>query len=145
MKFISSREFKEKSEEVQKVFLDWWKPSKGDIYCNLYNNQEDNVLVVNDCQLEMFKTFKTDIKTFGVPLLTEGQLRKFIEDKMGGVVKVIQWHIEDSNISKRGYSIDILLKNKYSVTHHFKDLGEDLLKAYWKVACEIVECSLKEK
>lgn len=145
MEFISAREFKEKSEEVQKVFLDWWEPSKGDIYCNLYNNQEENVLVVNDCQLEMFKTFKADIKTLGVPLLTEGQLRKFIEDKMGGVVKVIQWHIEDSNVSKRGYSIDILSRNRYSVTHHFKDLGEDLLKAYWKVACEIVECSLKEK
>lgn len=139
MEFITVEQFKEQPVEVQKVFLDWWQPNKGDIYCNLYNNQQDNVLVINDCQLDIFKSFKDDIKLYGIPLMTEGQLRKFIEDKTDGIVKLIQWHIHDSQVSKHGYAIDILRKNEYHVTYHYKDLGENLLQAYWEVACEIAK------
>ena len=32
MEFISAEEFLKQDEEVQKVFLDWWEPSEGDIY-----------------------------------------------------------------------------------------------------------------
>lgn len=32
MEFITVDQFEEQSKEVQKVFLDWWKPSVGDIF-----------------------------------------------------------------------------------------------------------------
>lgn len=136
MEFITVEQFQEQSEEVQKVFLDWWQPNKGDIYCNLYNNQQDNVLVINNCQLEVFKSFKDDIKLYGIPLMTEGQLRKFIEDKTG-------CKLDATFFLWDGYTVEISKKYEeegYCISQKaFEHLGEDLLQAYWKVACEIAE------
>ena len=141
MEFITVEQFKEQPKEVQKVFLDWWKPSIGDIYCNefLLNFDGDRIqkleVVTNMTDVDYIK----DVSEFLCVLLTEGQLRVFIEDKTNGVVKNTQWHIEDDGVSKRGYSIYLLTKNDYDVMYHYKDLGEDLLKAYWKVACMIAK------
>ncbi|WP_195966773.1 hypothetical protein [Clostridium sp. 1001283B150210_160208_E6] len=129
MEFITVEQFQEQPVEVQKVFLDWWQPNKGDIYCNLYNNQQDNVLVINNCQLEVFKTFKDDIKLYGIPLLTEGQLRKFIEDKT-------KTKIETSLTVYNQYAL-WLVKVKGQDYETFDTREEDLLQAYWKVACMI--------
>lgn len=146
MEFITVEQFKEQSIEIQKVFLDWWKPSVGDLYCNefLINFEGDKIqkleVVTNITDINYIK----DVSEFLCVLLTESQLRRFIEDKTNGIVKLIQWHIEDSQISKRGYAIDILRKNEYHVTYHYKDLGEDLLQAYWKVACMIAKEAVDE-
>ncbi|MGG7144906.1 hypothetical protein ACQPVP_15805 [Clostridium nigeriense] len=137
MEFITVEQFKEQPIEVQKVFLEWWKPQSADLfkYKLLFN--------VVDCLCgetispfnENYVVFKKDC----IPLFTEGQLRKFIEDETNGVVKNTQWHIEDDEVSKRGYSIYLLRKNEYHVAHHYINLGEDLLQAYWKVACMIAK------
>nr|WP_308545826.1 hypothetical protein [uncultured Lachnoclostridium sp.]DAF89849.1 MAG TPA: hypothetical protein [Siphoviridae sp. cteLh2] len=129
MEFITVEQFQEQPKEIQQVFLDWWQPNKGDIYCNLYNNQQDNVLVINNCQLEVFKTFKDDIKLYGIPLLTEGQLRKFIEDKT-------KTKIETSLTVYNQYAL-WLVKVKGQDYETFDTREEDLLQAYWKVACEV--------
>lgn len=139
VEFITAEQLKEQPKEIQKVFLDWWKPSNGDIYLDVYMNNK----VIECCHHIKFMN-NEDINYMkedndAIPLFTEGQLRKFIEDKTSGIVKLIQWHIEDGQISKRGYVIDILRKNEYHVTYHYQDLGGDLLQAYWKVACIIAK------
>jgi hypothetical protein len=139
MEFINAEEFLKQDEQVQKVFLDWWNPSKGDLYCNLYNNQQDNILVINDCQLEIFKTFKDDIKQYGFPLLTEGQLRKFIEDKSNCKnVEIL------SDISTGQYYADFY-ENTYSGIEEdtIEYLGTNKFKAYWILALITAKESVK--
>ena len=136
MEFITVEQFQEQPVEIQKVFLDWWKPNKGDLYCNLYNNQENNILVINECQLEIFKTFKDDIKLYGIPILTENQLRRFIEEKTGCKTDTTFFLYD-------GYTIEISKiyeEEGYCISQKaFEYLGEDLLQAYWEVACEIAK------
>lgn len=129
MEFITVEQFQEQPVEIQQVFLDWWQPNKGDIYCNLYNNQQDNVLVINDCQLDIFKSFKDDIKLYGIPLLTEGQLRKFIEDKTNT-------QIETSLTVYKQYVLWIV-RVKGEDYESFDTREDNLLQAYWKLACEV--------
>ena len=130
MEFITVEQFKEQAKEVQEIFLEWW---------NQYISDYD--LVQDENRIMLYKNYleRGYIENDSYPLFTEGQLRKFIEDKTDGVVKNVQWHIEDDGVSKRGYSIYLLIKNEYRVTHHYIDLGEDLLQAYWKVACMIAK------
>lgn len=136
MQFIDIKDFNKEPKEVQKVFLDWWKPSICDLYVRNESPSDYQSLKTSDSYTE-FIIGKDSMEI--TPLLTEGQLRNFIEDKTGGIVKVIQWHIEDADIYKKGYSIDILAKEKYQVTHSYGDLGPDLLMAYWKVSCKIAK------
>jgi len=138
MEFISAEEFLKQPVEVREVFIEWWKPSVGDLYCNLYNGQQDNILVVNNVQLELFKTFSNDIKRYGVILFTEGQLRKLIEDKTG-------YHLEISaEIGTGRYVADFYKNNKSNRCGRkmIKTLETDLLQAYWEIACEIAKESI---
>jgi hypothetical protein len=148
MEYITEEQFSEQPKEIQKVFLEWWKPSVGDLYCNIYNNQQDNVLVINNCQIEFSKSFTEDIKKFGYPLLTEGQLRKFIEDELERI------HYENDG---RRIELDILHNNNFTtilegvmgsekgikrVEWVFEnELGKkyNLLQVYWKVALELAK------
>lgn len=144
MEFITVEQFKEQSKEVQKVFLDWWGANLSDFDLIGYIG---NSTAYKECFPSLVRNVAIVCFEMGIeiaPLFTEGQLRKFIEDKSNGIVKLIQWHIEDSQISKRGYAIDILRKNEYHVTYHYKDLGDDLLEAYWKVACMIAKEEVDE-
>lgn len=141
MEFITVEQFREQPKEVQKIFLDWWQCEYGDLY---YYNEDpleykDAEIIDNDLECDLNGDFEY-FKSIGpILLFTEGQLRKFIEYKINGVIKNTQWHIEDDGVSKRGYSMHLLRKNEYHVTRHYFDLGEDLLQAYWKVACEIAK------
>lgn len=138
MEFVTVEQFQAQPLEVQKVFLDWWKPSICDLY--VYNDvpYKYRRFTETDAKGEYYSEFMfCKNKMELTPLLTEGQLRKFIEEKSGGIVKVIQWHIEDSILYKKGYSIDILCRDKYQVRYSYGNLGEDLLQAYWKVACSL--------
>ena len=128
MEYISAEEFLKQPKEVQKVFIDWWESnvSKGDLFSPICPK---GIGVLNG----------TEQRIDGlIPLFTEGQIRKLIEDKTEGIVKVVQWDpIQDNN--RCGYTIYILAKDRYGVLCEFeyKKLGTDLIQAYWKVACEI--------
>jgi hypothetical protein len=127
MEYITEEQFSEQPKEIQKVFLEWWKPSVGDLYCNIYNNQQDNVLVINNCQIEFSKSFTEDIKKFGYPLLVEGQLRKFIEDKIGYINITYSSNYED------------MINKTVNDNKNYLINSDDLFRAYWKVALKIAE------
>ena len=132
MEFILAEDFLKQDEKVQVVFLNWWKPSSGDLfqYRKLFN-------VVDYCSGTTIQPFYNSYAVFKkdcIPLFTEGQLRKFIEDKTAmGTVNVDYFE---------GYRIKINISINQS--KYYKDLGNDLLQAYWNVAVEIAKESLNK-
>ncbi|MBS5983875.1 MAG: hypothetical protein KIC67_14825 [Clostridium butyricum] len=132
MEFISVEEFLKQDENVQKVFLDWWTPSVGDICAyKMGRNIDDYYLWQMTCI-----TCEYDIKgiMYDIPLLSEGQLRKFIEDKTGSkILKVFLNEFEiETKILKR-YCIHL---TNFRI---FMNESDDVLQAYWKVAIQIAE------
>ena len=131
MEFISAEDFLNQDEKVQVVLLNWWKPSSGDLfqYRKLFN-------VVDYCSGTTIQPFYNSCAVFKkdcIPLFTEGQLRKFIEDKTAmGTVNVDYFE---------GYRIKINISINQS--KYYKDLGNDLLQAYWNVAVEIAKEQIK--
>ncbi|NFI80975.1 hypothetical protein FDB14_15270 [Clostridium botulinum] len=112
MEYISAEEFLKQPVEVQNVFLEWWKPSEGDLFTN--------DILGGFGVITQDKLFKNGL----IPLLTEGQLRNFIEHKINKKVDIIHYINE-------GYILVVDEDIDYS------NLGHDLLQAYWKVAIEI--------
>ncbi len=144
MEFISAKDFLNLDKEIQKVFINWWKPSMGDLFRNgegkyalhkaVYvspNNIGDTNIF---CALSEDKFYK---KEKVVPLFTEGQLRKFIEEKTES--KII---IQPSFEGKYHVGYD-----KYCAWSESGDYSEivycdDLLQAYWQVAVQIAKESI---
>ena len=115
MEFISAEEFLKQDEDVQRVFTDYFDHKEmlfedGSIYFGPF-----------DC-------------IYNTPLLTEGDLREFIEDKTRGIetiehfIGVGEYDIKTLPLADGIYESDI-----------YEDLGNDLLQAYWKVAIKIAE------
>lgn len=141
MEFISAEEFRKQPVEVQKYFIDWFLENKSvtDLVqvelhpvaeIKLYSEGfQDSKLQFEYKKEYQFKGKKINGKYEITPLLTEGQLRKFIEDKTAmGTVNVDYFE---------GYRIKINISmHKFQF---YKYLGNDLLKAYWKVAVQIAE------
>ena len=115
MKFISAEEFLKQNVKVQCVFTDYFEYKEmlfedGSIYFGPFN------------------------RLYTTPLLTEGDLREFIEDKTGGIetiehfIGIGEYDIKTLPLVDGIYENDI-----------YEDLGHDLLQAYWKVAIEIAK------
>lgn len=153
MKYIKAEEFLQQPKEIQKVFLDWWQPEEFDIYVN--KELEKHRVTQTDLEDDVCNYY---LSVESVPLLTEGQLREFIEDKTSELAKTqckmkIEYKTKDeieesksnSNLplqSQEGYFIQITSTEFMGGIMEFHDLGTDLLKAYWQVACKIAyECS----
>lgn len=137
MEFITVEQFKEQPIEVQKVFLDWWKCDYGDLY---YYNEDpleykDFEIIDNNLECDIEGDFGY-FKSLGViPIFTEGQLRKFIEDKFRCKnIEVI------ANVDTCQYEMYLYRKiSSLSCERHIDGLGDNILQAYWKVACMIVK------
>lgn len=134
MDYISVEEFKKQPEKAQKVLLDWWK-----------KNAEGSDLIGYIGSVPSYKKLSPwiaknvalDCLPIGeetLPLFTEGQLRKFIEDKTYTKVQIYY----DGDY---GYTVDIGYKDSFKEEHWgtYEKLGHDLLQAYWQVACKIAE------
>ena len=149
MKYIKAEEFLKQPKEIQKVFLDWWQPEEFDIYVN--KELEKHRVTQTDLEDDVCNYY---LKTEYIPLLTEGQLREFIENKTSELAKAqckmkIEYKTKDEieenkrglNLipmqSQEGYFIQITSTEFRGGIMKFHDLGTDLLKAYWQVACKI--------
>lgn len=142
MEYISAEEFLGQPVEVQKVFLDWWKPSLGDLVCvdtgkfadvDIYNGLPYRKNLILKC-LENERDI--ELLEYDCPLLVEGQLRQFIEDKTDCKLEVMYI---------KGYSIRLSRNNPEgkNVIFSKRFLEKDLLKSYWKVALEIAKEKVK--
>ncbi len=133
MEFITVEQFQEQPLKVQKTFLDWWKCDYGDLY---YYNEDpleykDFEIINSNLKYDLNGDFDY-FKSIGViPIFTEGQLRKFIEDKLE---MKIQCEIHPLTLD-----YIILVKNNSGNKVWMHTGKEDLLQAYWKVACMIVK------
>lgn len=117
MEFITVDQFIKQPKEVQKVFLDWWQPSIGDLFSS-------------DVLIGMGVITSSKFNKDGyIPLLTEGQIRKFIEEKTDSKIETV--------IGNRGYCFVFRLKNSRWEKDRISIVTDDLLQAYWKVACKI--------
>lgn len=127
MEFITVEQFKEQSKEVQKVFLDWWN--------NIISEYD---LVQDENRVMLYKDYleRGCIENDSYPLFTEGQLRKFIEDKTECRINITFYPHDgyDIEITKPHYTDGYCLTEKT-----FENLSEDLLEAYWKVACMVAK------
>ena len=110
MEYVETKQFKEQPKEVQDVLDSWFKK-----YHNI-----------------------THIKGAGTPLYNETELRRFIEEKLGGC-----------NISYQAGELNI----EYEVNKGIEDCDvaeyniecDDMLEGYWIIACMIADEEVKEK
>lgn len=135
MEFITVEQFREQPIEVQEVFLDWWEPSIGDIYSFIDLEEYSNDTCLIQCLSSPIQvTVASNCKQEGnrIPLFTEGQLRKFIEDKTN---RKSQFMLHPFS----GYYVFPIVRKEEMLLHAGTD---DLLQAYWKVACILAKESL---
>lgn len=132
MEFITVDQFEEQSKEVQKVFLDWWKCEPFNIYAWCWNLKDNKWSIESCCNQIQADTINKG-KTIGdiIPLFTEGQLRKFIEDKTNG--KVESYYAWDY------YTIAIRNTGCGGDDPQCDTEETNLLQAYWKLACMVAK------
>jgi hypothetical protein len=146
MNYITVEQFLEQSEKVQKVLRDWAGNNLQE-YDLVKPLDEDNIYIIN----EIRDTEKDDVNVGRVfylgnspcfdtvyeliPLLSETQLRRFIEDKMHHKVSLDYYE----NRNKKEYRIDFWDFKKEESIKTYDNLSDDLLQAYWQVACKIAK------
>lgn len=119
MEFISAEEFLKQPHKVQKVLQEWFiEKFETSNEFDLFNYNGEDLCYKNILD----RNCNFDIEDC-IPLLTEGQLRKFIKDNtycklnigtIGNIIKIYE------------KELDIPFQT-------------DLLQAYWKVAIQIAE------
>lgn len=138
MEYISAEEFLKQPKEVQRIFQEWWKPQKFDIYVDKTDiTQEESFDYLSEGMLNHSMRDNLSYRRDMIPLFTEGQLRKFIEDKIGGKTDVT-WEEESK------YTIAITDGTGF-YCKVFDTTETNLLKAYWKVACEIASSEVNNE
>jgi hypothetical protein len=149
MEYITAEQFLEQPKEVQKVFLEWWQPEKYDLVTD-YTEGSKAILIkpfmVRKLEIEDNETFIYGFyskytcyeKDKIIPLLSEGQLRKFIENKTKLSLEVQNFGNKfNYDFGDGGYCIH--LSNCEWVEKQYNNLGTDLLQAYWKVALKVAK------
>lgn len=128
MNFITAKEFLSIDKTIQKSFINWWKPKIGDLFCDIDAHGEDWIGVINNNdKLEVIEIDKR--YDYYIPLLTETQLRDFIEENSGKKIMRIVYD------SVWGYCFYFNPDNCLNVVHNIME--KELIMAYWKLACAI--------
>ncbi|NEZ47795.1 hypothetical protein FDF74_11445 [Clostridium niameyense] len=150
MKYISAEEFLSQPKSIQKVFLNWWQPEFGDLFLDDYSDCDSMINIVGCVPINKkhFEDHSGDIhyKTeLTIPLFSEGQLRQFIEDKTSCILETNYEGREYKKIKEPGYCVYLRKGTDEDYIYpfeNFEELGDDLLQAYWQVACKIAEKEL---
>lgn len=143
MNYISAEQFQEQPKKVQEVLLKWWKPSIGDLFTWIKNNDEheNDLRKIECCNSENIVERTNNFKgiSYGdrIPLLTEGQLREFIGDKTKGIASI-------GGLDDCHYGMLVMVKDSIETCKDGDGLpyfskGKDILQLYWQVACKIAE------
>lgn len=135
MEYIEPKEFLKQPKKVQKELRNWWKPEIHDLFFRSFGDSPNsflNGIYIGHIGDNETKNNATAYKDF-LPVLTEGQLRKYIEDKICNSKITTEYYLE-------GYKIFMLdANNDEKPLRDFETNETDLLKAYWQVACKIAE------
>lgn len=141
---ISVEQFLEQSKEVRKILMDWWKPQRFDLFA-WHIKGLDTIYVVQKYEEEDKNKYILPIGTYDawndirecIPLFTECQLRKLIEDKTGKKI----WISHNCGYSE-GHVYIIQLGNDstefYKKHDQFAIVTEDLMQAFWQIVIELV-------
>lgn len=159
MEYVSAEEFLKQDKEVQCIFMEWWIPRIGDLFSwiqpriDLINTEMKNQTTLqvidydvmssieNNMWSETYTGHVNSLTDYVIPLLTEGQLRKFIEDMSN--FNNFKFHIEVKKIFwSNKYNVKVRNGDLY---REFKEVDSDLLQTYWKVALEIAKEEIKEE
>ncbi|WP_026887698.1 hypothetical protein [Clostridium beijerinckii] len=134
MEYISAEEFLKQPEEVQNIFIN---------YTSKLNDWETSLFSARD---EKFRKSKFPllgsqidffVNEYGkdiIPLLTEGQLRKFILEKT-------KMHCVEVKMVYSSFKHTIIIRNG-DLYWEFKEVDRDLFQALWKVALEVAKESV---
>ena len=135
MNYIESEEFLKQPKTIQKVFEKWWTDNlqQSDLVkLKLARNKEKIQIIAN---IDLACIEEGEI----IPLFTEGQLRKFIEDKsrcknveISGDIETGQYYADFYEEIYSGIEIDTI-----------ENLGTDKFKAYWTLALIFVKEEIK--
>ncbi|APH20955.1 hypothetical protein [Clostridium botulinum] len=135
MKFISAKEFLKQPKKVQEILRKWWQPQMYDLFFRDFRSDKDTYLngVYKSC-IQDNETLKNATKnnTF-LPLLVEGQLRQFIEDKTEDGLLIITPTINMQTV------IQSFKKDGYIDKDYGDNLGYDFLKSLWEIVCKIAQ------
>ena len=134
--YISAEEFLKQPKKVQKELKDWWMQyfENGDDLIP-FNWRNENTTYQNIFKLNYLFNVEDSI-----PLFTEGQLRKFIEEKTKCVFDVVvngktldnsKW---EYCISCFTYDIEI---DSFDSKVPYTVEAANLLQAYWQVAIKV--------
>ena len=139
MEFITAEQFLKEDKEVQKVFINWWKPSLFDLYC--YKDDLKIRRVTETDLQDISNNYLYNPKSkFAMPVFTEGQLRKFIEDKTRSYFSC---EIINPLVNEEGFRFVFEFYSgkefKYNEKLKKEIYAIDLLQAYWKVAVQIAK------
>ncbi|NRU52404.1 hypothetical protein [Clostridium beijerinckii] len=149
MKYISADEFLKQDKEIQKVFLDWWKENvkQYDLFYRNFKGKRQKYIVIKSEGYELETlTLRNKKISAGrdawtecwnikciwdiVPLLTEVNLIKFIENNDFKILEILRGKYTDK------WYIKISKNNEFDI-RNFEGF-ESLLESLWKVASEIV-------
>lgn len=148
MEFITAEQFLKEDKKVQEVFIDWWKPERGDLVA-----YEHTIIGTGKIRKEMCMNclfFHSNVKYAEkvgkyIPLFTEGQLRKFIEDKTRSYFSC---EIINPLVNEEGFRFVFEFYSgkefKYNEKLRKEIYAIDLLQAYWQVAVQITKESIKQ-
>ena len=131
MEFISVEEFLKQPHKVQKVLQEWFiEKFETSNEFDLFNYNGEDLCYKNILD----RNCNFDVEDC-IPLLTEGQLRKFIEDNTEGKLEFYP----DVYHGERYYTIMIRDSGCGGDDPEFEVDADDVLQAYWKVAIQIAE------
>jgi len=138
MEFINAAEFLRQSKEIQEVFLEWWKPQQFDLYLVDNKTLEITLRSDDDLILPIRTNSVWDEKARCIPLFTEGQLRKFIEDNTNGKV-MVEYTVCENIVLKLATKSKVTGGLEFKRKYSFPKSEFNLHQVYWEVACKIAK------